>query len=177
MKEIQLTRGKSVFVDDEDYEDLAKYKWHTLKGTQTFYAVRWSKNPEGKRVLLLMHRIIMDASPNKFVDHIDGNGLNDCKSNLRLCTQQENNFNKQASSNCSSRFLGVSLSKRTIKGKTYTGWRSTIKAFGKWEHIGYFKTEEEAATAYNERAKILFGEFARINKIDEVVECKAVVKK
>ena len=167
MKEIQLTRGKSVFVDDEDYEDLAKYKWHTLKGTQTYYAVRWTRNIENKRVLLLLHRIVMKAPQEMFVDHIDGNGLNDCKSNLRLCTQKENNLNKKSQSNKTSKYLGVSLSRITVKEKTYLKWRATIKLNGKWEHIGYFKTEEEAATAYNKRAKILFGEFARINKIDE----------
>ena len=94
MKKIKLTKGKFAKVDDEDYEYLNQWKWyasHSPSGN-IWYAQRSAYN-DGKRRTIKMHRLIMDANNKNVVDHIDGDGLNNCKSNLRECSQRENVIN------------------------------------------------------------------------------------
>lgn len=89
------------------------------------------------------------------MDHIDGNGLNCCKSNLRICTQSQNNAN--------SRTKKLKGFKGTIRGKGDRKWYAMITKDYVRYHLGGFQTEEEAARAYDAAAKKLFGEFARLN--------------
>jgi hypothetical protein len=100
MKLIQLTRGFSTMVDDSDYEELSKYKWHYTNIKGIGYAVRGSRLPSigykqnGKVIRISMHRIITGATErSQQVDHIDGNGLNNQRENLRICTHSENLLN------------------------------------------------------------------------------------
>lgn len=138
MKEIKLTQGKVALVDDEDYEELNKYKWYANKIRNTYYAMRhMSKN---HKKIILMHREVMDLSNKMFVDHIDGNGLNNCKSNLRAVTNRQN-LQKQNIKK-SSKYVGVYLDKRTNK------WKATIRINKKQTYLGCFNSELEAHEEY-----------------------------
>ncbi len=94
MKLIPLTQGKFAQVDDEDYDYLNQWKWYTTKNHKTFYAARHIRI-NGKQKLIYMHRVIMNIIKGYKTDHIDHNGLNNQKYNLRICTCQENNRNRK----------------------------------------------------------------------------------
>lgn len=166
MKEIKLTRGMVALVDNEDFEMLNKYKWNAHREKNSFYALRTDKN----RKVVRMHRVVLGLtrSDESIVDHKNHDGLNNQKSNLRLCTIAENNRNQKPRG--VSKYKGVhksDLKHITKKGipRVYEGWKSEIAVNGKKLHIGRFKTENEAAIAYNEKAKVLHGEFANLNII------------
>lgn len=160
MKEILLSQGLTTQVDDEDYEMLMKgSKWCARDGRNTKYAVRRCKK-NGYCSVVRLHRYIMGVvdNPDVVVDHIDGNGLNNQRSNLRICTQQQNTFN-QPSRGGSSIYRGVSWEKRR------KNWISEIYLNGKKKYLGSFKTQEKAAEAYNKAAELYYGSFARLNNI------------
>lgn len=106
-----------------------------------------------------MHRLIMGAPKGKEVDHIDGNGLNNQKSNLRICDRFQNTQNCIPRKNTTSKYRGVSWGSRENK------WKAQISAFNKSHYIGCFSLETKAAEAYNKKAMELFGEFAKLNII------------
>jgi len=149
MKEIQLSRGMVTLVDDEDYEFLNQWKWSVYQRRNIFYAYRniYIKN---KITCVIMHRLITDAPKGKEVDHIDHDGLNNQKSNLRICTHSQNLKNRSSSGK--SKYLGV-----------YRQYGKYIMACIAHKRIGSFKTEVAAARAYDEVAKELYGEFANLN--------------
>ena len=155
MKEIQLSQGKVALVDDEEFESLNQYKWHAQKNRNIFYAVR-NKGVAGKRAIQYMHVVIMGR---KGVDHIDRNGLNNQRNNLRFCTQSENCMNRSKGENCTSIYKGVCFHKQHKK------WITKIHINGQDIHLGLFNTEVEAAKAYNAKAIELFLEFANLNII------------
>jgi len=104
-----------------------------------------------------MHRQILSCPPDLLVDHIDHNGLNNCKRNLRLCTPAQNTRNSLSSANSSSKYKGVCWSKREKK------WTASIQFNKKAYHLGYFTDEIKAAKAYDKKAKELHGQFACLN--------------
>ena len=157
MKEIPLTQGKVALVDDDDFEWLSQFKWYAVKFGRTFYAVRQAPRVNGKQRTIWMHREVLGLKPgDPRVDHRDGDGLNNQRMNLREATHRQNMMNSRGRSG-SSRFKGVDWDKRAKK------WRARISVNGKKKHLGYFIDEEEAARAYDEKAKKIFGEFARVN--------------
>lgn len=162
MKEIPLTQGKVALVDDADFERLNQFKWFAaFGGGIEFYAKRMTII-EGKRKVLRMHRVILGLMDNPICcDHIDGNGLNNQRNNLRLCTRQENNRNVSSRRDSISKYKGVSSYKKSKK------WRSFISVDGKYIHLGYFHSEKDAALAHNEAALKYHGEFARLNTIKD----------
>lgn len=162
MKQIPLTQNQYAPVDDADYGWLNRYKWCAIKNGYTFYAVR-AIRINGKRTTLRMHRLILGLIPGdgKETDHIDQNGLNNQRSNLRICSRSENNQNQQAIRGSTSQYKGISRSKSDKK------WRARLYLNGQQKHLGYFPSETDAAVAYNRAAKKAFGEFARLNKIEE----------
>jgi hypothetical protein len=157
---IPLNHGKFTIVDPDDYEKLAKYNWFAVNYcSHHWYAIR-SIPPEKDRRLqtILMHREIMTLEPNMVVDHINGNGLDNRRANLRPATKLQNAWNrKKIRGNFTSRFKGVSWFKRNSK------WRAKITYKGKRIFLGYFDDEEAAARAYDAKARELFGEFAWLN--------------
>ena len=161
-KGIPLTQGKVALVDDDDFGWLNHYKWCADKNGRTFYAVRSIPIEDGKHQLLGMHRMIMQTPNGMDTDHIDGDGLNNQKSNLRICTHQENLFNRRSNLDVSSKYKGVSWHKATGK------WRAQIKVNGGLKYIGCYDREEYAAMAYDNNAKELYGEFARTSQITEI---------
>jgi hypothetical protein len=104
-----------------------------------------------------MHRLIMDAPANMQVDHIDGDGLNNTRSNLRLCSNMQNCHNQGVAANNKSGYRGVSWDAR--RGK----WRAVIMVNGRLRSLGYHATPADAAIAYDSAARQLFGEYARLN--------------
>jgi len=156
MKEIKLSQGKIALVDDEDFERASNFNWHWYANGRTFYCIRNIKLLN-KRSTQSLHRFILNLSTknicNLEVDHIDGNGLNNQKSNLRICTHSDNMKNKRSSKNSTSKYNGVHWNKRD---KVYTSEIRNI-------YIGNFKNEIDAAKAYDEYAKLHNKEFARLN--------------
>lgn len=170
MKLIGLTQGKFAMVDDEDFERLNQFKWYAHKGphNNTYYAIRNIKtnNPKKRQKKIQMHRVVMNIVNTKLIiDHKDRNGLNCQKYNLRIATVSQNAMNKQANKNSSSKYLGVSL--KTDKRRNTTTWRAAVWANGKSVYEKCFKTETEAAKAYNKIAKKYHGEFANLNNIKD----------
>lgn len=157
MKQIPLTQGQFALVDNEDFEELSKYKWYAQwePHGQTYYAGRHLKNPS---TTFTMHRQVMGASPEQRIDHRDHNGLNNQKENLRLCTDVQNQRNQRKLKNKSSRFKGVCRNR-------YGGWRVYIVVNYKQKHLGHFVNEIDAALAYNKAATELFGEYALLNAL------------
>ena len=152
MKEIKLTRGLVALVDDEDYEFLSQRHWYAAKRKKTYYA-RTDKMVNWKTTKTYMHRLILNTPKGMQTDHIDHNGLNNQRHNIRICTNTQNRRN--VSSHGRSKYLGVSFNGKHIRAQITIG--------DKYIHLGYFKTEEDAARAHDIKAKELFGEFANLN--------------
>lgn len=156
-KQIQLSQGKFALVDDEDFEKINQYKWHYDNNRRRDgYAVAQT-GYKGKKIY--MHRFIVNAQKEQEIDHIDGNKLNNQKSNLRVVTRSQNNYNQRPQINASSKFKGVTWHKKAQK------WMATIHTKDNKIYLGVFTEEAEAAKAYNKIAKELFGEYARLNEI------------
>lgn len=150
-REIVLTRGYVALVDDGDYADLSKWTWHAAKDRHGFYA---SGNRGAGRVR--MHRAILGALPGRFVDHKNGDRLDNQRTNLRLCTQAENNRNKRRSA-----------SKQGFKGvfwiKSLRAWSARICVDGRRITLGSGHDPAVLAQMYDDAAREHFGEFACLN--------------
>ena len=161
-KKISLGDGKYAHVDDQDFHKLLGYDWiaKPSKGkngtTYTEYAI-FREYVLGKRISVRMHRLILDAPDGVHVDHIDGNGLNNMRSNLRICTAKDNQGNRRKFSITSSQYKGVCWNKKTSK------WRAQLSSSRQRIFVGEFDSELDAAHAYDSAALQYFGEFARVN--------------
>ena len=151
-RRIPLTRGLFAIVDAEDYPWLSQYTWFAEGTDKNCYAVR---KENGKSIK--MHRQITNAPDHLVVDHIDHNGLNNRKENLRICTFAENCRNLRSSAKKTSKYKGVHRHKRLGK------WAAQITFENKKHHLGYFTDETAAAKAYDDAAKKFHGEFASLN--------------
>lgn len=149
VKGIALTKGQVAIVDNEDYEMLAGYRWHVNDG----YAVNAK--------LGRMHRFLMAPPSGVMVDHLNGDKLDNRRSNLRVCSNSQNQANRQV-------FRGVSPFKGVVwqKRKNDTGaWKAQIVVRGEVKYLGVFDTDVAAAAAYNDAATAHFGEFAFLNDL------------
>jgi hypothetical protein len=158
MKEIQLTQGKVALVDDEDFNNLNRYNWCASRSSYTYYALR-SIKILGKETTIAMHQEIMLPAVGMVIDHIDGNKLNNQRSNLRVCKHKQNIRNQV-------KRYGTYIYKGVSWDKVNSKWFSTIKVNGKGINLGRFKNEKEAAEIYNQAAIKYFGEFAKLNTIE-----------
>ena len=160
MKTIQLTNGGEAFVDDEDYSLLSRHKWRKMKNNNVWYVVA----PFTSNSKITMHKIVMGSKAGYIVDHIDRNGLNNQKSNLRFSTASHNAMNSRKHPNCSSKFKGVYWC------PSHGTWMSYIVANKKKHYVGSFKSELEAARAWNNAAKKFHGQFAYLNTLPDKEE-------
>lgn len=175
MKLIKLTQGKFAQVDDEDYDYLMQWKWYAWsdKSKTIWYAQRteWTNK---KFVRFKMHRVVLKLIDPKIIgDHIDNNGLNNQRNNLRIANHTENMRNRRKKNIVSSKYHGVcyytQIIHKTLKNGTnviYTckpKWYSQIQSNGKTISLGRYTNEIEAAKAYDAKALELFGEFANLN--------------
>lgn len=152
MKTVPLTQGQVALVDDEDFELVSKHKWYAAKRGYRFYAQR-----RVNRRIVQMHRLLTKAPTGLEVDHINGNTLDNRRSNLRLATRSQNEWNRNKQSNNTSGFKGVIFS----EGK----YKARIRVFKKLYFLGSFEEKEKAALAYNNAAKKYHGEFANLNAV------------
>jgi len=157
---IPLTQGKYAIVDPDDYFRLSKFKWYVVYGGSTYYAVR-TIFIEGKRHRLPMHRAILKVADSLVVDHINHNGLDNRKANLRVATVAQNAWNAERPTGRSG-YRGVSFDRRVGK------WRVIISCCGKRKRLGYFSDKHEAAKVYDQAAKKYHGKFAILNFPEKV---------
>ena len=146
---VNLTKGHFAIVDCEDLAKVNHDSWHSLKGK---YAVC-----RRNKTIHYMHREIIGCADGFETDHINGNGLDNRRSNLRQATHSQNGMNKQKSPSGTSKYRGVSLYRP--RGK----WQSQIKLNGKNRGLGHFKNELDAALAYDSAAQLEHGTFAKLN--------------
>lgn len=153
---IPLTRGKFALVDLADWDHLSQVKWCAMGPTTSgrYYAVR-RQNGTGKTIY--MHRYIMGASKSETVDHKENPGLDNRRSNLRICTQQQNTMNRSIDRRSKSGFKGVSFH------RAYGRWEAYLHVDWRKRCIGFYDSAEEAARAYDIAAFARFGEFAKLN--------------
>lgn len=158
MKKIPLTQGKFAIVDNRDYLRVSKFKWYASCVRKfLWYAKRHTPRRNGKQGTILMHRLILDAPKGAHTDHINGNGLDNRRSNIRPCTNRQNCQNQQ-------KRRGTSKFKGVCWHKTSGWWRAQIGHLGKVIYLGDFTNEKDAAEAYDKAAVKYFGEFANTNK-------------
>lgn len=156
MKTINLSQSKHAIVSDRDYQKISQYKWYAIRSVKDIFYP--ATKIEGKNIR--MHRFLLEPKDKEIVDHINGNTLDNRRSNLRICSQQQNNFNQKPFGR--SKYKGVSWQKHAKK------WKAQIQFNRKRKSIGYFDKAENAAKAYNLWADKLFGEFAYLNRIKEL---------
>ena len=160
MREIVLTRGQIVMVDDEDYDHLIGCgPWFSAAGHDTTYAVRNLRSDATSKSgdEALMHRAIIRPASGLEVDHRDGNGLNNQRHNLRVATHAQNQQNQGPNRRNTSGYKGVH--------KHQNKWEAKISVDNARIYLGVFNTPQEAALAYNAAALDYHGEFARLNEV------------
>lgn len=173
--EVELNKGIKTIIDAEDLPKLGKHVWYARVAdnkakTIKYYAAYSYHYKIGDRKRcdpVFLHRLIIDAPKGLFVDHINGNTLDNRKDNLRLCTVAQNCANQaKTSAKKTSIYKGVYFCKSDRK------WRASIKHNRKQTSLGRFNSEIDAAKAYNNAALSLFGEFAHLNVLAAIAAIK-----
>ena len=151
MKQIPLGENRYTTVSDEDYGWLVAFGWWNNGNDYAKASL-----PDGRQVY--MHRVIMDAPDGVTVDHINGDGLDNQRENLRFATQVQQNMNRP-------KYGGKSRYKGVYRRYDDRKWVAQISVGDKTQYLGSFKTQEEAAHVYNQEAYRLHGEFAYLNNL------------
>ena len=153
--DVHLTRGYFAIVDEADAERVLAYKWHARPDGQTVYAGRNVRLPDGRRATQLLHGYLTGYART---DHINGDGLDNRRNNLRKSTAVENGWNRRPNRGSHLGLKGVSWHGRTGK------WQAQIRVGdGRRLYLGLYATAEEAGLAYDAAARKVHGEFARLN--------------
>ena len=151
---VTLTMGYEAIIDAADIHLVGGVSWRANKSRNAVYAAH-HKRRDGKRSFITMHRVIVSAPENMSVDHINGDGLDNRRANLRLATNAENMWNMRRPARNTSGYKGVSWNKRISK------WKAQIQVKGKIMHLGSFDDPQKAHAAYCDAAARHFGEYAR----------------
>ena len=158
-REIELTQGKFAVVDSADCEWLSKFKWHAHERGRTWYARRAASTKT-----VFMHRAILEYHGSDLtsgeVDHVNGDGLDNRKSNLQIVSHAENIRKSRVQKNNTSGFRGVSWHKGDRR------WQAFVEVDNIRKYLGSFKNKIDAALAYDQAAKKYFGRFATLNLPD-----------
>lgn len=154
MRRIKLTKGKFALIDSKDYRLVSAYRWYALKPNSHVWYACTSFNVNGTKQHIYMHHLIMGF---KGIDHKNCNGLDNRRSNLRKATQSQNFADWPKYTGTASRYKGVS--------RHCNRFYARIAKDRTTHYLGIFRTQKEAALAYNEAATRLYGEFARLNKV------------
>lgn len=152
---IKLTQDKYTIIDFDDYGLISNYKWYAHKKGNSFYV-----NSKIKSKTIFLHRVILDPPENMHVDHINGDGLDNRRCNIRIVVHHQNMMNRNKRKDNISKYKGV------YKRKDCNRYAARIVFNGKTIHLGNFLTDYDAARAYNEAAKKYFGEYSRLNLIE-----------
>lgn len=156
MKEIKLNQGKITIVDDEDFERLNQYRWIVNANKKNIYVRRYTGLINGISKYVLMHREIVNAPKHMQVDHINGNSLDNRKTNLRLCSNKQNNYNKKNPNKSN---------KLKIKGVYFHNKKkkfiAQIQIDKKNIHLGQFNVLGDADSAYRKAEDKYYGKFSR----------------
>ena len=163
MKIIKATNGYDIKVDNEDFEWLNQWRWNVSESKNYLRVQRsiWHKDTK-KKDCLLMHRQIMEFPKEMHIDHINNDRLDNRKSNLRICTMNQNNKDYPKPRTNTSGYKGVHFAERNLKKKKSLNkpWYAMIRVDCKNIYLGYFETAEKAHIAYCTAALKYHGEFA-----------------
>lgn len=166
-RRIPLTQGKYAIVDPDDYRHLCKYKWCAVRDGRQFYARRSFRTKEGRKRNMPMHRQVLKVAAGLLIDHINRDGLDNRKANLRPATAAQNarNRTKCVKENSVSKYKGV------YRCVGRTGWQARMRVNGKHTFLGYFHDEVQAARAYDLAARKYHGQFAALNFPEAAARC------
>lgn len=143
MKTLNTTDGYQFIIDDEDFEEVSKYKWYFNRYVLT----------TSSKITKSLHRFIMKPKSNELIDHINRNTLDNRKCNLRICNYSENNRNRK--------------SKNNVKGIRWLSnrnkWQARITINKKQIFLGYFDKKIDAINAYNNAALLYHKQFSKLN--------------
>lgn len=155
MAEIKLTSGEAVLLDDADFDVVSPYVWRRVKSSTLYAAARIGEKT------VYMHRLLMSPGDEDYVDHVNHNGLDNRRGNLRVVSPRENQMNRRKEDGKTSKYLGVSFVPPPYAVKK--PWVSYCRTLDKTHNLGYFATEEEAAAAYDIFKVLVDGEHASTN--------------
>lgn len=161
MRRIKLTQDKYATVDNEDFLELNKYKWMFNNGYASRQKHLGMFDGKQKQVRVYMHRVVTGSHKTLQTDHINGNTLDNRRSNLRLVTNSQNQMNSKLSTRNKSGFKGVYWHEGNKRWAAVVGLNKEGKQYMK--HLGMFRIKEDAANAYKRAAREHFGEFARVS--------------
>lgn len=163
-KKLRLSKNKWALVDVEDFERLRQFNWICTTNTSkknisvgklfTVYAFRWTPRKQYKRCRIYLHQEIIGS---KYIDHINGNGLDNRKKNLRKCSRSQNQANRRSKYTSTLKLKGVFR----IKYKTKNPYRANLQHKGVMYYLGVYPTAKQASEAYMQKAKEIHKEFAR----------------
>jgi len=157
---ILVTRNNyEILIDEEDYEFLNQFWWKVIKKMKVYKDLQ---STHFGRIVRMSRLLLNITDPKIFIDHINGNTLDNRKSNLRVCTPKQNSRNiGKRKGNYTSKYKGVNWNLKSNK------WTARIATDNGRKFLGYFNNEKDAAIAYNKAAEIYHKEFARYNNIEE----------
>jgi hypothetical protein len=158
MKTIPLTKGLEAIVDDEDYQDLIRWKWFANDTGGKYRPARNGPRSEKNRAKIYMYRQIMGFPVDMEVDHINGDPLDNRRGNLRVCGRVQNANNRSKQANNTTGYKGVSLDSRVGRFVVRIKDRS-----GRYKYIGEYETAKDAAHVYDFAAQLFHGQFAKLN--------------